>query len=243
MLHTSITSEGITYFDSSGKLLSLTPQKDTFLLQGSTDGNVTLSGLGNPVNDSDAVNNATLVSTTVSLRDELVLAVDTARADLITNISDVKTDLTINTDLLRTDTQRWISEIAIGHIDPDSNFSFTNIQDITINGTLSGQVASFEGAVDAASFISKSDLRLKSNLAPIEHALEKIGQIRGYDFDWADGSGPSIGVIAQEIQKIIPCAVSERNEYLHVDYSNIIPLLIECVRELSAKVELLSNKT
>jgi hypothetical protein len=191
-----------------------------------------LTGLDDPVNDGDVVNKATLVSTAEKLRDELV-----------GNIQDANNDIVTRLDILRTDTLELLNDLVVGSVDSNTSFSFTNLQDTTIKGTLSGKSASFAEDVDASAFISKSDMRLKRNVAPIEQALEKIGQIRGYNFEWVDGSGPSIGVLAQEIQEILPCAVSERNEYLHVDYAKIIPLLVECVRELSAKVELLSNKS
>lgn len=73
-----------------------------------------------------------------------------------------------------------------------------------------------------------SDERLKTNIQTIPNALEKVQQLRGVSFD-KDGKH-SIGVIAQEIQKIIPEVVLE-GEYLSVAYGNIVGLLIEAIKE------------
>ena len=95
-----------------------------------------------------------------------------------------------------------------------------------------------------------SDIRLKENLQIIEGSLDKIGEINGYEFDWNEKSpgwarerGHDVGVIAQEVQKVLPEIVSERkNGYLGVDYKRIIPLLIESVKELKQEVEDLKKK-
>jgi len=97
---------------------------------------------------------------------------------------------------------------------------------------------------------ASSDVRLKDNLQVIQDSLDKVGQISGYEFDWNDKSpewaqerGHDIGVVAQEIQKVLPEIVTERtNGYLGVDYKRIIPLLIESVKELKQEVEDLKKK-
>jgi uncharacterized protein YoxC len=95
-----------------------------------------------------------------------------------------------------------------------------------------------------------SDERLKENITPIENALSKVELISGNTYDWKEGfdnihphKGNDVGVIAQEIEKVLPQVVIEReNGYKAVDYEKIIPLLIEAVKELSAKVKELENK-
>jgi len=95
-----------------------------------------------------------------------------------------------------------------------------------------------------------SDIRLKDNVEVIKGSLDKIEGIRGVEFDWNEESpgwarerGHDIGVIAQEVQKVVPEIVVERkNGYLGVDYKRIIPLLIESVKELKQEVEDLKKK-
>tara|TARA_Y100000361_G_C11154464_1_gene343209 strand:- start:624 stop:2267 length:1644 start_codon:yes stop_codon:yes gene_type:complete len=91
-----------------------------------------------------------------------------------------------------------------------------------------------------------SDKRLKDNIAPIQDATSKVNKLSGNTFDWNDKSkysGSDVGVIAQEVQEIIPSAVKETEEgYLKVEYTKIVPLLIESIKELSAKVQELEAK-
>ena len=95
-----------------------------------------------------------------------------------------------------------------------------------------------------------SDIRLKDNIKVIKGSLDKIDGIRGVEFDWnekapgwAQERGHDVGVIAQEVQKVVPEIVVERKSgYLGVDYKRIIPLLIESVKELKQEVEDLKKK-
>tara|TARA_R110001583_G_scaffold15669_2_gene64342 strand:- start:11724 stop:13436 length:1713 start_codon:yes stop_codon:yes gene_type:complete len=83
-----------------------------------------------------------------------------------------------------------------------------------------------------------SDIRLKSNIETIDSALDKINQMRGVYFD-KEGVR-SLGVIAQEMQSIIPEAVVEdqtEDKYLSVAYSSLTGVLIEAIKELSDKVK------
>ena len=90
---------------------------------------------------------------------------------------------------------------------------------------------------------STSDERLKTNLTPILDGLDKIGEIKGYEYDWVenehhDNEGHDIGVIAQEIEKIAPEAVVTRdNGYKAVRYEKLIPLLIQAIKELNKKID------
>jgi len=77
-----------------------------------------------------------------------------------------------------------------------------------------------------------SDERFKKDIKPIDNALSRIDSIDGVYFTYKDTEEKSIGVIAQDIQKILPEVVSEDNNgYLGVNYSGIVPVLIEAVRE------------
>jgi hypothetical protein len=111
-------------------------------------------------------------------------------------------------------------------------------------------------ATDNITAYSTSDKQLKENIKPIENALEKINQINGVNFDWTneeierrggvDGyfvRKHDVGVIAQEIEKVVPEAVATReNGYKAVRYELLVPLLIEAIKELTTKVEALEVK-
>ena len=91
-----------------------------------------------------------------------------------------------------------------------------------------------------------SDQRLKDNVVAIEDPLVKVLSISGNTYTWNEKSGKEgndVGVIAQEILEVLPEAVVTRdNGYLAVDYHKIVPLLVEAIKELSAKVENLEQK-
>lgn len=110
------------------------------------------------------------------------------------------------------------------------NVNETTDLPLTYKLTVSGSI----GAI--GSFNQISDERLKSDIQPIEGALDKISDIRGVSFEM--GGKKDIGVIAQEIQKVLPEVVTEDNKgYLSVSYGNIVGVLIEAVKELKAEVE------
>lgn len=91
---------------------------------------------------------------------------------------------------------------------------------------------------------------MKENIVPIPNALEKVNQISGNTYDWKEGydevhshKGNDVGVIAQEIEAILPQIVTNRDTgFKAVQYEKIIPLLIEAIKELSSKVDRLENK-
>ena len=105
-----------------------------------------------------------------------------------------------------------------------------------------------------------SDERLKTNVKPVENALDKVCKLRGVEFDWVDNitseydfhpmSMHETGVIAQNVAEVIPDAVREApfngnytqkcgtdHEFLTVDKEKIIPVLIEAIKELKAEVD------
>jgi hypothetical protein len=116
----------------------------------------------------------------------------------------------------------------------------------------SATLGRFDASNDVVAF-STSDKKLKDNITPIENALDKVSQIQGVEFDWKPLSdekkrsihgneGHDVGVIAQEIEKVLPEVVTTRdNGYKAVKYEKIIPLLVEAIKELQAEVQELKN--
>jgi hypothetical protein len=87
----------------------------------------------------------------------------------------------------------------------------------------------------AGNITAYSDARLKENVETITNALEIVSDLRGVFYD-KDGK-PGIGVIAQEVEEVLPEVVSKDGEYLSVAYGNIVGVLIEAIKELQQKVE------
>ena len=110
---------------------------------------------------------------------------------------------------------------------------------IAARAALSG--ATFSGAVTAPNFVSSSDARLKSDVETIAGALALVSALRGVRFTM-DGMR-QIGVIAQEIEPVLPEVVQAdaESDQLSVAYGNITGLLIEAVKELTARVAALEE--
>ena len=87
-----------------------------------------------------------------------------------------------------------------------------------------------------------SDIRLKTDLTKIEGALEKVCAINGYTYTRKDTGERQTGVVAQELQKVLPEAVVDNGEHLAVAYGNIAGLLIEAIKELKSEVDQLKGK-
>jgi hypothetical protein len=101
----------------------------------------------------------------------------------------------------------------------------------------------FEASNDIVAF-STSDKRWKNNIVKIDSPLEKISQISGVEFDWIEdeplhgNKGHDVGVIAQEIELVLPEAVQTRESGMKaVQYDKIIPLLIESIKEQQKQID------
>jgi hypothetical protein len=93
---------------------------------------------------------------------------------------------------------------------------------------------------------SLSDARLKIDVVRIQEALDKVSTLSGFYYDWIKDFGLDedrhIGVFAQDVQKVLPEAVAEIFDgYLGVKYDEIIPVLIESVKELDGMISDLEN--
>jgi hypothetical protein len=148
---------------------------------------------------------------------------------------------------------------ATGNIGLDSTdyIAWTNNtqMDFYVNGANDMRLESdgdlhVEGDVVAFSTTVASDPRLKENVEQVTDAVAKVEQLTGYTFDYKHG-GASAGVMSTEVAQVLPSAVSqttlplktgdEETEYDVVAYDQLHALLIEAVKELSARVKELEN--
>lgn len=102
--------------------------------------------------------------------------------------------------------------------------------------------ATVTGAFTASGNITAySDIRLKTDIQVIPDALAKVQALRGVTYERVDTGEHQTGVIAQEVQAVLPEAVDDSGEYLSVGYGSMTGLLIEAIKELTARVEELKN--
>lgn len=134
------------------------------------------------------------------------------------------------------------------HFDADVGLRFYTAaaEDMRLldNGTLhvDGDIIAYSTTI--------SDERLKTNIQPIKAALDKVCQLNGYTFDYIRDNRASAGVIAQEVEAVLPSAITEQEGGFHgedgqpykaVQYDQLHGLLIEAIKELKAEIEALKN--
>jgi len=102
--------------------------------------------------------------------------------------------------------------------------------------------ATFTGSVTAANFITASDARYKTKVARITDYETILSSINGVRFEWIGTGQSDIGVLAQEVLPVLPEAVEDIGMY-KVAYMKFIPILIEAVKGLSARLRILEGDT
>jgi len=144
-------------------------------------------------------------------------------------------------DLSGTSQWNYVSNLTMGgaaSLNVLGNNSFSFQQNSVENASLD-----VNGNMTAQNFFSVSDQRYKKNISTLTNAGDMLKQIRGVRFDWQKDGSHDIGVIAQEVYKVMPEAiVSTNNNMLTVAYTKIIPLLIETIKDLQQRVEVLESK-
>jgi hypothetical protein len=99
------------------------------------------------------------------------------------------------------------------------------------------------GTLSATAFTSLSDKTMKKNIRPIQTPIELTKQLKGVRYDWIDNNSSSIGVIAQEIEQVLPEVVTTNSDGTKsVSYGNIIGLLIEAIKEQQVRIEEMERK-
>jgi hypothetical protein len=124
--------------------------------------------------------------------------------------------------------------------DATGSATFTNLGNATLTVDVSSITGNLgvSGTVTAADFNTTSDIALKDNINVIDSALSKISQLNGYTFNWKNNDKEAVGIMAQEVEQVLPQIVATGEDgYKKVSYDSLIPLLIEAVKELSAKVK------
>lgn len=116
------------------------------------------------------------------------------------------------------------------------NSTNTTVQNFTVNNNalVSGILRCNN---DIIAFYT-SDINKKSEIYNIENPLILIDSLNGVNFKWKETGEKDVGVIAQDVEKVIPEAVNTREDGTKaVDYKKIIPLLVECIKDLKKQVD------
>ena len=185
-------------------------------------------------------NIASLDSTTIATIESAIVNAPNTFTDLqVTGISTFTNGpVIIGTGTSTGTASQPLQVTGSGYISSNLGIGVTNpSQALQVSGNI---VAS--GTVTA-----NSDETLKTNIKTIDNALEKVLSLRGVEYDRIDTGENQIGVIAQEVEKIIPQVVYPKqpapdDEKKSVAYANLIGLLIEAIKEQNQRIEVLENK-
>lgn len=94
----------------------------------------------------------------------------------------------------------------------------------------------------AANIGSLSDIRIKTDLHIIENSLDIIKNISGYRYNRIDTKKKEIGLIAQEVNKVLPELISDEKNLLHISYGNLAGIFVECIKDLNDKIDKLKKE-
>ena len=130
--------------------------------------------------------------------------------------------------------------------------SVGTLTSLTVSGATATGALTVTGAVTATGDITAfftSDKRHKNNIQTIPNALEKVSKLNGVTWEWNDDvhevtkSTPKTGLIAQEVQEVLPQVVIERQDgFLALDYSKMMGLMVEAIKEQQIQIEELKAK-
>ena len=98
-------------------------------------------------------------------------------------------------------------------------------------------------AVKTISRLTDQDDEMKKNINQIKEPLNIVNNLTGVTFDWKDTDKTEIGLIAEEVHKVLPEIVAyQEGQPAALDYPKLTALLIECVKELQTKIDFLEKK-
>ena len=131
-----------------------------------------------------------------------------------------------------------------------SNMSFGSANEVVFKNSSNNGATSANLTFDGTNLVcggfveSTSDEKLKTNIKTIENGLEKVLQLRGVEYDRIDIDSHQIGVIAQEVEQIVPEVVSTNSETgtKSVAYGNLVGVLIEAIKDLKVEISELKQK-
>ena len=113
---------------------------------------------------------------------------------------------------------------------------------LTLDMSAAG-AATFNSDVNAPNFNTTSDATLKTNVETLFGSLKAVTALRGVSFDWIESGDSEVGVIAQEVEAVIPHLVSTNDEGIKsVKYGNMVAVLIEAIKEQQLRIEALEAK-
>jgi len=202
----------VTYQDADGTL-DINVNDPTITLTGAVTGSATMTNLGN-----------VSIATTATADPTLTISGDASGSATFTNLGNATLSLTITDD--------------------SHNHVISNIDNLqsSLDGKAALSGATFTGDVTAPNFNTTSDAAVKDDIMTIDSPLSVLSDLRGVNFDWKQTGKKSMGVVAQEVENVLPYLVAtDSNGLKSVNYQAMVGLLIESVKDLQEQVKKLSK--
>jgi hypothetical protein len=131
---------------------------------------------------------------------------------------------TLNVDDYQTTVRNGTGRFNVG------NSSYSNTFEVNSTGATS------------TAWFTYSDITLKDNIIPIPSSLNKVMSLEGVQFDWKRNSKSDYGFIAQQVKEILPEVVKENDGLLTVNYTSIIAVQNEAIKELKKELDQLKKR-
>jgi hypothetical protein len=137
--------------------------------------------------------------------------------------------------------------IAAGATNVTNNNQITNgagYTTYTANQAVDTSSSVTFSSVTAATINTTSDISLKENICTFENAMDVVASLRGVRFTWKKNGIKTVGLIAQEVEKVLPELIGTNADtgLKSVSYANMVAVLIEAVKELKAEIEELKKR-
>ncbi|EIJ34134.1 tail fiber domain-containing protein [Thiothrix nivea] len=161
-----------------------------------------------------------------------------------------------NNDGVSSNTERHLvvtqaGKVGIGTMTPTEKLHI--IGGVKFEGLAAGSTGNYvcrtpDGTITHGGSCSTSDVRLKKDIQVVEGALDKVSQLQGVTYTWKDearGTRTELGLIAQEVEKVIPEVVDTSNDEMgtkSIRYENLVALLIEGMKEQQQRIEALEKQ-
>jgi len=107
---------------------------------------------------------------------------------------------------------------------------------VGVGTTVPSTTLQVSGTITCTDINSTSDIKLKENIHQIKDPLDKVMQINGVGFRWKDTKEDALGVIAQDIEEVIPELVKSNDHTKTVNYNGLVGVLIEAVKEQQRQI-------
>lgn len=120
--------------------------------------------------------------------------------------------------------------------------SASNTLNVSTAGALAATFASNGDFTAVGNVTAYSDIRLKKDLSIITNAVDKVKQLTGYSYTRIDNNQRNVGLIAQDVQQVMPEAVVDDGKHLSVAYGNLVGLLVEAIKEQQKQIDILTAK-